>query len=399
MKIILLVGKFPQLSETFIIRKASGLAQAGHEVLVMSRRRGDKNIWKSFTKNFKVEYLAVEAGPISITDLSWTLYRLLFYSLLFPFRAYKLFQSCSNEGSLKLGFKKYIKYLPFINKNKFDILHAEFLGLGVSYFFLKSFMGINYVTSCRGSDLHLVKISSEEKRENYALTIKSCDMVHCVSDEMRECVHQLTARTQNVIVNRPAVDEASLAYRIETINQIPQLISIGRLEWIKGFDYLLKSYAILKERGLSFQALIIGGGSLYKELKFSIEDLNIQDRVKLTGPVYHNEIKKIIRQADIFVLSSVDEGISNAVLEAMAQEIAVVSTMCGGMPEVISSGVDGLLVPARDPFAMADAITYFLHSPGMRKTMGKNAKNKIEQDFTIARQIQVFENSYKNLLS
>src|SRR5690606_8375069 len=102
--------------------------------------------------------------------------------------------------------------------------------------------------------------------------------------------------------------------------------------------------------------------------------------------------------ADIFVLSSHSEGIANAVLEAMACGLPVVTTDCGGMREVITNGVDGFVVPVRDPQAMADALETLMMNKTLRTTIGAAARPRIIESFTLDQQAEQFLSFYQSVL-
>ena len=109
------------------------------------------------------------------------------------------------------------------------------------------------------------------------------------------------------------------------------------------------------------------------------------------------EVKSALERADIYVLPSVSEGISNAALEAMAMQLPVVSTTAGGMAEAIEHDVSGLLVPSRNPRALADAIARLALSPEKRQTLGSNARRRIEAEFSLDRQIRTYLDEYRTL--
>lgn len=138
-----------------------------------------------------------------------------------------------------------------------------------------------------------------------------------------------------------------------------QLLSIGRTHWIKGYDYALRTCSILKENNIPFKYTIIGGAE-DEELQFLISDLGLSDFVKLKGRIPQNQVFNLMRESSLLLMPSLEEGIPNVVVEAMAIGLPVISTNCGGVPELISNGVNGWIVPTRNPEAMADTVLGFL---------------------------------------
>src|SRR4029077_12487758 len=128
-------------------------------------------------------------------------------------------------------------------------------------------------------------------------------------------------------VNRPAVPTEKIFPKDQwAANDPPIILAVGRLVWIKGYDYLLAALSRLKQSGIAFKAQIIGDGPLYAQLRYSIEDLNLKPEVELLGPLTSVAVLERMRRADLFVLSSHAEGISNAALEAMATGLPIVTT-------------------------------------------------------------------------
>ena len=137
-----------------------------------------------------------------------------------------------------------------------------------------------------------------------------------------------------------------------------KMLSIGRAHWIKGYDYALRVCKLLKERNVSFVYTIIGGAG-DEELQFLVDDLGLQDYVILENRKPQKEVFRLMQEASLLLMPSLEEGIPNVVVEAMAIGLPVISTDCGGVTELIADGEEGWLVPTRDPGAMAEAVLRF----------------------------------------
>jgi glycosyltransferase involved in cell wall biosynthesis len=105
-----------------------------------------------------------------------------------------------------------------------------------------------------------------------------------------------------------------------------------------------------------------------------------------------------LQRADVFVLASLSEGISNAVLEAMACGLPIVTTDCGGMREAITDGVEGFVVPVRDSESMANALEKLIADKVLRAEMGCRARERILGGFTLERQVEQFLAMYEELV-
>ena len=136
---------------------------------------------------------------------------------------------------------------------------------------------------------------------------------------------------------------------------------MGRCHWKKGYTFALDAMALLKKKDVQFHYTIIAAGRDHENIPYQIHDLGLSDYVSLINGLPHDEVLNQLSKSDIFLLPSLEEGISNAVLEAMALRIPVISTDCGGMKEVIRSGENGFIIPVRDPNSMVQAIQNFLN--------------------------------------
>jgi glycosyltransferase involved in cell wall biosynthesis len=166
-----------------------------------------------------------------------------------------------------------------------------------------------------------------------------------------------------------------------------RLITAGNLSWVKGQEFLLGALGLLRASEVDFRLRIIGDGPERQRLLYTIRDLGLGDAVVLLGQLDETQVRDELRQADIFVLSSLSEGISNAALEAMSCGLPVVSTDVGGMAEAIRDGVEGRLVPPRDQEAMAEALAQLGGNRQLRLQMGAAARDRVVSQFSLERHI------------
>jgi colanic acid/amylovoran biosynthesis glycosyltransferase len=389
MHILLVTGPFPR--PTFIFRMALALVERGHRVTVAARNRGD---WSRFQDalplppSLKVHYLLPESGLSDPRRALRLLFGLLRYVPRSPVRAWRLWRDSDS-------WREFVRYLPFLSFPHPDVIQFEFLVTATVYPKLGDLIGVPTVVSCRGADLHMLEQRPPEKKAARLDALRWATAVHCVAGELAGEVERLIGRTDQVFVNRPAVAVEAIAPKDDYGAAIPKIVSVGRLEWKKGYDYLLAALARLKQSGVAFQAEIVGGGALFAELRFSIDDLDLASEVRLVGQIAPAEVIDRLRSADLFVLSSHEEGIANAALEAMAAGLPVVTTNAGGMAEAIRDGVDGYVVPVRDIPVLADRIEGLLSDPSLRERMGRSARQRCIDDFSLDRQVEQFELIYR----
>jgi len=134
-----------------------------------------------------------------------------------------------------------------------------------------------------------------------------------------------------------------------------KLISIGRPHWIKDYSTAIKACAILNNQGVNFHYTIVGAQG-DEELLYLIHDLGLEQNISLTGKMPQDEVYKHVQQADVLLMTSIEEGLANVAVEAMALGTPVISTDCGGMSELITHEVTGWLVPVGQEERLAEQI-------------------------------------------
>jgi glycosyltransferase involved in cell wall biosynthesis len=125
-------------------------------------------------------------------------------------------------------------------------------------------------------------------------------------------------------------------------------------------------------------------------------DLKISDKIRLLGE--RNDIPEVLKACDLFTLTSVAEGISNTILEAMASALPVVATRVGGNPELVDDGINGYLVSAGDMAGLTAAYESYLYNPNLRDLHGRNARTRVEQKFSLERMANQYARLYQELM-
>jgi colanic acid/amylovoran biosynthesis glycosyltransferase len=165
-----------------------------------------------------------------------------------------------------------------------------------------------------------------------------------------------------------------------------RVFSCGRLNPVKGHLELAEAVAALNARGMDVQLRVAGeddaGGAGYRLiLERELKARGLEPYVKLLGAIADGEVKRELEEAHIFALASHHEPLGVAIMEAMALSLPVVVTSAGGVTELVDDGVDGLLVPPREPSKMAERISEVAASPGLARELGQKARLKIESQF------------------
>ena len=200
---------------------------------------------------------------------------------------------------------------------------------------------------------------------------KRCDCVVFQTERAKKFYSEKIQRKSVVIGNPVQVSQDVAEIKKNKI------VSAGRLEKQKNHKMLISSFAKVCKKYPNYVLEIYGEGKLRAELQEHIKHLNVENNVFLKGNVagLHQEIN----DAQIFVLSSNYEGLSNALLEAMMLELACVSTECAGSDEVIVNGENGLLVPVGDENALEKAIVSLIENESLRDKISANGKKSVEK--------------------
>ncbi len=179
-----------------------------------------------------------------------------------------------------------------------------------------------------------------------------------------------------------------------------RILSVARLVEKKGFLTLLKAFQRIQYEYPRTTLHIIGKGKDEEKIRLFIEENQLTDRVFLRGSMDSQQISRELRKAHLFCLASETshdgdvEGIPNALKEAMASGLPVVSTIHGGIPELIEHKKTGYLVPEKDDLKLAQALKFFLDHPRVWKRCTRSARQVIDEKFDLLKQIQVQQQLY-----
>ena len=182
-------------------------------------------------------------------------------------------------------------------------------------------------------------------------------------------------------------------------NDVPVLLFLSNLIESKGVYYLLEACAILKEKGINFKCLFVGGeGDITKnDFLIKIKELNLIDSVFYLGKKYDKEKHQIFMKSDIFIFPTFysNECFPLVTLEAMQYSIPVISTNEGGIPDIIDDGITGFIIKKKDETELANKIISLLENENLRIKLGNNGRKKFLNQYTLTH----FENNLLNILT
>ena len=401
MDLLAVTGAFPVRSQPFVTAKLLALAARGHRVSVLAGTRGDDDLdpgaVAALDGRFTVEYRA--AGVLGrAAGAGWLALRALRDGRHFlP----PLARAAAAQGQGRVLWRTLEQGLPFAGRAP-DVVHFEWATKAVERLSVVDLLPAPVIVSCRGSDVNVLASGDPGFATGLRRILGRAEAVHCVTESVRRAAEALGCDPRRAVVIHPAVD----IYRFSPGPPRPassplHVLSVGRLHWVKGYDYGLAAVRLLLDRGRDVRYTIVGGGDAAGRaaVHLAVRDLGLEDRVTLAGPVPQDEVRRLLRRVDVFLLPSLSEGMSNAVLEAMATGLPVVATDVGGMAELVREGTDGYLVPPRDPNALAARLECLLADARAREEMGRQARTRVARDFTLDRQIDRFEALYERVAS
>lgn len=175
-----------------------------------------------------------------------------------------------------------------------------------------------------------------------------------------------------------------------------KVLSIGRFHWIKGYSYAIEAIHLLLQEGYDVEYTIIAQGDVPAEILYQIKDRRMEGSVHIQSGVDYSGVVGVMKSNHVLLLSSVEEGIANVVLEAMAVGLPVVCTDCGGMREVVDSGVTGWIVPVRNAAAIKNGLLNVLRMSEREViAMRRKAHESVKSRFDFEKNISEFVSLYK----
>ena len=171
--------------------------------------------------------------------------------------------------------------------------------------------------------------------------------------------------------------------------------TVGRLVPVKNQTLLIHAFGEVSKSCSTCKLVLVGDGLLKEELSLLAFSLGISDKVIFLGQRY--DIPNILKVLDIFVLSSISEGMSNTILEAMSSGLPVIATHVGGNPEIVKNNETGILVASDNKEAMTSAIISMIEDPQKRKKMGRCGRKLAKDKFSLRAMVNNYETLYQKL--
>jgi len=294
--------------------------------------------------------------------------------------------------------------LNLLKREKIDITHAFFgLPSGVLSYFAEKLFHVPYIVRMGGSDVpgfnpYRFRISSGVVKPILLRIWQDASMLVAVSNGLRKLALN-TDPDANILVIPNGVDVEEFKPLFVEKNEEDHILFVGRLDSNrKGVSFLLQAFQRLSDEKLPCKLTIIGDGPYRSRLEQLAEDLNLNN-IEFLGHIPNAQLPIHYNHADIFVLPSCAEGMSNVILEAMACGLPVVATNVGGNPELVQNGETGFLVPPENVDALYDSLVKLLSDKNLRERMGRSGRKTVEEFFTWDKIAEDYHKLYESILS
>ncbi|WP_411813245.1 glycosyltransferase [Chlorogloeopsis sp. ULAP02] len=295
--------------------------------------------------------------------------------------------------------------------NNLDLIHAHFGPDGVYAMALAEKLKIPLIVSFWGYDITINrrKIWSYGAPLYYQLILHEKELKEkasaflVLSNFLRKKLIEQGYPEKKIILYNPGINIRKFSPRTEEADE-RFILCVGRHTEKKGIDTLLRAFARIYKKHPNVSLIQVGAGDLTAELHALSQKLGISQYVRFVGAKPHDEVQKLMRNAEIFALPSQMaengdcEGMPFAILEACASGIPVVSTWHSGIPEAILDGETGFLVSEKDDVALAEKLDILLSDRALSKQMGQRGREYVCELFDIHKQTIKLEAIYDSVL-
>lgn len=313
----------------------------------------------------------------------------LFRTLKLLVKSPKLVSTAAKESMKYSGWyirwMRFARFVPVLLYQP-EVFHLQWVSKIDRWTFLKETYDCKLVVSLLGTHINISPIVSKQVGNRYKQHFSKVDVFHTINKKMGNEALKYGADPKKVrkvytILNHDLFNANSSLKTWNPQKKI-KIVSVGRYHWVKGYKYALQALSILLKQGVEAHYTIIASGKPTEELLYQVHHLNLEKAVSFKEPLVQNLLFEQLKEHDLFLLPSLSEGIANVALEAMMVGLPVVSTKCGGMPEVIEHEFTGWLVPTRNPETIARQVEQIVNSDGqLIDRVTQQAYEKVKQNF------------------
>lgn len=290
----------------------------------------------------------------------------------------------------------------YVRSERVSLIHSHEFSANTYGTLVAALVGIPIIATVHGKNYY-----SDERRRRLAYSLVSrCAQIVAVSEDLKRFLMSVIGIRDNrikVVYNGQkllpvigAEQKRLIKERLGLFQNEQVVGSVGNLYPVKGYRYLIAAAQKLIARRPNTTFVIIGRGELEAPLREEVKLRGLERKVRFLG--FREDVPALLSIMDVFVLPSLSEGLSIALLEAMAAGKPILATQVGGNSELLIDGQTGLLVPAADVDALVEKISCLLADKYLARYLGENARKSVQQRFSEVAMIRNYEQLYDSLL-
>ncbi len=398
-KVGYITSLFPCWSETFVLNEIVELKNQGIDVSIFSIRNDLELLIHEKAKPYMQKTYYINRVKVILAFLKFLFkHPVIICSLIFSVirQTYKKYRELTkNIWCIFVG----CYFSDMAQEKKIDHLHAHFATYPAFVaMVISKLTGITFTFTAHAHDIFLDKSLLKEKIEASAAVVT-------ISEYNKKYLNDFYGQdiSAKIRVIHCGIDLTEYSKNDKQICKKDNfIISVGRLITMKGFQFLINACAKMVGK-ITFNCVIIGEGPLRNELEKSINRLGLNKNFKLCGAMDNQQVKQMLKEAELFVLPSVwddkdgQDGIPVALMEAMALGVPVISSRISGIPELVIDQETGLLVDPKLQESFAKSMLTLLKNQELQTKFSRQGKDKIEQDFDIVKNAQMLLNLFYEL--
>lgn len=398
-RIAYLMTRFPKITETFILREMDALAGLGWEVEPFALVREREYVAHPGVEAFLAR--ATFSREHTAATIRANLAELARHPMRYLGLLAGTFRWCGRAPGMLarslLAFPVAVYWARLVRERGIAHLHAHF-ATHATYmaYAISRLTGVGYSFTAHAHDIYMDQTMLAEK-------VRRAELVVAISEYNRQLLTGLcpdaAAKIHTVYCG---IDTRAFQPRrrdepdVPDVPDVPangeqplRIVTVARMQEYKGLRYLIEACRLLAGRGVAFDCTLIGDGPERGLIERAIARYGLGDSVRLAGWLPSMQVAERLAAADVVALPSVIarngmmEGLPNVLMEALACGVPVVSTTISGIPELVASGANGLLVPPQDPHALADALATLAADPALRHKMGTAGRERVIAGFDL----------------
>lgn len=398
LKILLVANSVPLPDSDFLKHKLFHLSDTFdlHMICWGDKATRDK-FYEKYSDRIAAKNVHLFYNQLNTITIIGLVIKTLLHLILSPAVSFPLLGKMmkTHGWNVKKLLLQFSHYYP-IARLKPDVVHFEFGTLAQRFSDIKEYVNCKTSTSFRGYDINYVGLDTSGY---YGEVWKHFDGFHFLGEDLKNRALLRGYHPEKVEALIPPGVDVSLFNSDSTrsTNEKLVILSVGRLTWKKGYEYGLKAVSLLKESGVDFEYRIVGDGNHKQAVLFAISELGLEKEVKLLGSLTTPQLKKEYEEAHVLLHPAVSEGFCNAVLEAQAMGLPVVTTDADGLGENVEDGVTGFVVPVYDAVALAEKLKWCADNRETLIKIGNAGIERVRLNFTVQQQMGKFEMFYKKV--